>query len=284
MAAALLELVAGGRHEARSAGSDPGEHVHPEVVGVMGELGIDLRDQTPHRLDRSDAEWADVVITMGCGDACPYIPGKRYVDWELTDPKGLPRDEVRAIRDEIRGRIELLVAELDRAATIRTERLDLVLLDRAWLQAHADGKPLPDLGFADPDGILSDSAELVHWRLVQIAADPSHESWLIRAIVRRDDGVAVGYVNFHAPPNERGMVEIGYTIVPSRRRHGYASEAADGMWAWAGEHGARILRASISPDNEPSLALIHRAGFVEVGSQIDEIDGLELIFERPASG
>ena len=282
MAAALLELVAGGRHEARSAGSDPGEHVHPEVVEVMRELGVDLADRVPHLLDRADAEWADVVVTMGCGDACPYIPGKRYVDWDLPDPKGLPLDEVRAIRDDIRGRVERLVAELDLAATVRTERLDLVLLDRAWLQAYADGKPLPDLGFADPDDILSDSAELVRWRLAQIAADPSEEPWLLRAIVNRDEAVAVGYVNFHAPPDERGMVEIGYTIVPSRRRQGYASEAADGMWRWAAEHGARILRASISPDNEPSLALIGKAGFVEVGSQIDEIDGLELIFEKPA--
>jgi RimJ/RimL family protein N-acetyltransferase len=80
------------------------------------------------------------------------------------------------------------------------------------------------------------------------------------------------------------MVEIGYTIVPSRRRQGFASEAAAGMWGWAARHGARVLRASISPDNEPSLALIHKAGFVEVGSQIDEIDGLELIFEKLALG
>jgi arsenate reductase len=282
MSAALLELVAGGRHEARSAGSDPGEHVHPEVVEVMRELGIDLADKAPHLLDRADAEWADIVVTMGCGDACPYVPGKRYLDWDLPDPKGRPLEDVRAIRDEIRERVEELVEELDLAATIRTERLDLVLLDRSWLQAYADGKPLPDLGFADPDDILGRSAELVRWRLAQIAANPAEEPWLLRAIVDRGEGVAVGYVNFHAPPDERGMVEIGYTIVPARRRQGYASEAAAGMWSWAAEHGARVLRASISPDNEPSLALIQKAGFVEVGSQMDEIDGLELIFEKPA--
>ena len=179
---------------------------------------------------------------------------------------------------------QLTPAELDLAATVRTDRLDLVLLDRTWLQAHADGGPLPDLGFADPDGILAGSADLVRWRLAQIAADPSEEPWLLRAIVERNEGVAVGYVNFHSLPDERGMVEIGYTIVPSRRRRGYASEAAAGMWGWAARHGARVLRASISPDNEPSLALIRKAGFVEVGSQIDEIDGLELIFEKPALG
>jgi arsenate reductase len=112
MSAALLELVAEGRHAARSAGSDPGERVHPEVVEVMRELGIDLVGRIPHRLDRSDAEWADVVVTMGCGDACPYIPGKRYLDWDLPDPKGLPLPEVRLIRDEIRSRLKALVADL----------------------------------------------------------------------------------------------------------------------------------------------------------------------------
>jgi len=168
-------------------------------------------------------------------------------------------------------------------ATIPTERLDLVLLTRAWLQALADGAPVPDLGFTDPDGILSDSGSLVRWRLDQLAANPAEEPWLLRAIVLRERADAVGYANFHAPPDARGMVEIGYTIVPSQRRNGYATEAANGMWDWAARHGARILRASIRPDNEPSLALIRRAGFVEVGSQIDEIDGLELIFEKPAT-
>jgi arsenate reductase len=79
----------------------------------MRELGVDLSDRIPHKLDRADAEWADVVVTMGCGDACPYIPGKRYIDWGLPDPKGRPIDEVRAIRDEIRARIDVFVAELD---------------------------------------------------------------------------------------------------------------------------------------------------------------------------
>jgi ribosomal-protein-alanine N-acetyltransferase len=171
---------------------------------------------------------------------------------------------------------------LDPHAPIETDRLDLVLLTRGWLQASADGAPLPDLGFADPGGILADSESLVRWRLAQLAADPTEEPWLLRAIVLRDVDEAVGYANFHAPPDERGMVEIGYTILPAQRRHGYATEAANGMWAWAARNGARILRAAIRPDNEPSLALIRRAGFVEVGSQIDEIDGLEIIFEKPA--
>ena len=114
MSQALFELAADGRHEARSAGSDPGEHVHAEVVEAMRELGVDLADRVPRKFDRADAEWADVVVTMGCGDACPYIPGKSYVDWDLADPKGLPIEQVRLIRDDIHERVRQLAAELDR--------------------------------------------------------------------------------------------------------------------------------------------------------------------------
>jgi arsenate reductase len=105
MSAALWERAG---HEARSAGTAPADRVHPEVVEVMRELGIDLAGREPQRLTPELAEWADVVVTMGCGDECPYLPGKRYVDWDLPDPKGRPVEEVRAIRDEIHRRIEAL--------------------------------------------------------------------------------------------------------------------------------------------------------------------------------
>jgi arsenate reductase (thioredoxin) len=98
MAQALYEQQGG---SARSAGTKPGEHVHPEVVAAMVELGVELEGRKPRALSREDVEWADTVVTMGCGDQCPYIPGKRYVDWELDDPAGKGLDEVRAIRDEI---------------------------------------------------------------------------------------------------------------------------------------------------------------------------------------
>ena len=114
MSAALFERAAAGRHTADSAGTTPGERVHPEVVEVMRELGIDLAGRIPQKLTTEAAEQADVVVTMGCGDECPYIPGKRYIDWDLRDPKGLPIDQVREIRDDIRNRVQLLVAELDR--------------------------------------------------------------------------------------------------------------------------------------------------------------------------
>jgi arsenate reductase (thioredoxin) len=118
MSAALFERAAGGRHRALSAGSeaDPGGRVHPPVVEVMRELGIALADRKPRRLTRELAEQADVVVTMGCGDACPFIPGKRYVEWELEDPKGRAVDDVRATRDDIARRVQALVAELDAEA------------------------------------------------------------------------------------------------------------------------------------------------------------------------
>jgi protein-tyrosine-phosphatase len=113
MSAALFEREAGGRHEADSAGTTPAEHVHPEVVEVMREIGIDVAGRRPRKLTTEAAERADVIVTMGCGDECPYIPGKRYLDWELADPKGRPIDEVRRTRDEIAERVRALVAELD---------------------------------------------------------------------------------------------------------------------------------------------------------------------------
>jgi arsenate reductase len=112
MSQALFERAADGSHGAASAGTTPGDRVHDEVVAVMREIGIDLSERTPRLLTQELAEWADVVVTMGCGDACPYIPGKRYVDWDLPDPKGLPQDDVRRLRDEIDQRVRALEAEL----------------------------------------------------------------------------------------------------------------------------------------------------------------------------
>jgi arsenate reductase (thioredoxin) len=118
MSAALFERVANGRHRALSAGTTPAERVHPEVVEVMRELGIDLSDRTPRKLTHELAGKADVVVTMGCGDECPYVPGTRYLDWDLEDPKGRPIEEVRATRNEIAMRVEQLVAELDAVTAV----------------------------------------------------------------------------------------------------------------------------------------------------------------------
>ena len=101
MSRALFEQAAAGRHSADSAGTTPGDRVHPEVLDVMRELDIDLSDRTPQKLTTELVERADIVVTMGCGDQCPYIPGTRYIDWDLPDPKGQPITIVRATRDEI---------------------------------------------------------------------------------------------------------------------------------------------------------------------------------------
>jgi arsenate reductase len=121
MSWALFERAAEGRHTALSAGTTPGEHVHPEVVEVMRELEIDLADREPQLLTTELAQQADVVVTMGCGDVCPCIPGKRYVEWNLPDPKGRPLVEVRATRDEIEGQVRALIDELNRDQDVRAE-------------------------------------------------------------------------------------------------------------------------------------------------------------------
>jgi arsenate reductase len=113
MSQTLFEKAANGRHEARSAGTSPADRVHPNVVAVMQEEGVDLRERVPRLLNDDLARWADVVVTMGCGDACPVIPGRRYIDWDLADPKDMPIADVRRIRDDIKTRVASLVEELE---------------------------------------------------------------------------------------------------------------------------------------------------------------------------
>jgi arsenate reductase len=112
MAAALLDHYAEGRVRVRSAGSEPADQVNPAVVAVMDELGIDLRRELPKRLTDDAAKAADVIVTMGCGDACPFFPGRRYLDWELRDPAGQDTATVRSIRDDIDQRVKALLADL----------------------------------------------------------------------------------------------------------------------------------------------------------------------------
>lgn len=112
MAEAFFARASGPEHEARSAGTRPAGAVHPEVVDIMREDRVDLSATVPRRLEREDVDWAELVVTMGCGDECPVLPGKRYVDWDLEDPAGLPPAEVRALRDEIARRVDALLSEL----------------------------------------------------------------------------------------------------------------------------------------------------------------------------
>ena len=109
MAEELFRLRAGAGHEARSCGSRPAPRVHPEVVEALREVGVDVESKRPQGLDPELVAWADLVVTMGCGDACPVLPGKRHLDWELPDPHGRRLDAVREIRDEIAGRVDALL-------------------------------------------------------------------------------------------------------------------------------------------------------------------------------
>lgn len=113
MAAALLSSRAGDRVEVTSAGSAPASSLNPAVVEALAEIGLDISREVPKALSPDHARAADVVITMGCGDACPVYPGKRYLDWDLPDPAGRPVEEVRPIRDEIARRVDALIAELE---------------------------------------------------------------------------------------------------------------------------------------------------------------------------
>lgn len=176
------------------------------------------------------------------------------------------------------------------ADSIRTARLELPALtvpqhDRLLAGDLAGvGRDLDaDIG-AD---WLDDARWLLSLRRDQLRRHPDHEPWLIRPIIRREGGerpTAIGYVNFHAPPDEAGVAEIGYALLPAWRGRGYAIEAARGALAWAAaDPRTRTLRASVAPDNEASLRLIARLGFVQVGEQWDPDDGLELVHDIAAA-
>ena len=167
-------------------------------------------------------------------------------------------------------------------AVIATERMDLVPLPPALLRLIAGGRNAElerALGTRVPRGWVDGIPASL--RLEQLAGDPSEEPWLVRAMVLRAPRRLVGSVGFHQTPDASGRAEIGYDVVAAERRKGYAREGIHGLTAWAFATGrAHICVASISPDNAPSLALVRSLGFRHVGEQIDEVDGLELVFER----
>jgi [ribosomal protein S5]-alanine N-acetyltransferase len=150
------------------------------------------------------------------------------------------------------------------------------------LLAKDQAAAVNELGVAVPESWLDEMKDHLEMRLDQSRSDPRAGPWLLRAvIVRAPERIVIGYINFHGPPEDPGWVEIGYDILPEHRRKGFATEAATAMFDWAASrHGITRMRASISPENEPSLKMIAKLGFTRVGEQIDEIDGLEWIFER----
>lgn len=163
-------------------------------------------------------------------------------------------------------------------------RLDLVLVGVSTLVARAAaGGPVP-LGYADPYDVLAPETAPLAYRVPQVLADPGVNPWLLRLAVERASGTAIGYANFHDRPDERGMVEIGYLVLPAFRRRGFAREMAAVLWSAAAAHpDVRVLRASVRPDNAPSRAIIEGAGLRHVGEQDDPEDGLEWVYELPVT-
>ena len=173
------------------------------------------------------------------------------------------------------------------AVLISTPRLDLhdlpldlmrAVLARDWHRAASLARyPVDEESFAGSDHVLG-------LRVAQLEQDPTEQPWLYRAAVLRETGRVVGRAGFHAPPDDTGTVEIGYEVLAPHRRQGLAAEMAVGLMRWGAEQGATACLASIRPDNAASLALTARLGFVRIGEQIDEIDGLEWVFRLPLDG
>ena len=178
-----------------------------------------------------------------------------------------------------------IVSPVSAAEVIETRRLSLVPFTRAHMAALAGraGGTFEGARFDVPEGWAEEEAWLLGLRLNQIDEDPAVEEWLMRAITFRGRREMIGHAGFHGPSDPRGYVEIGYTVFEPFRRTGIAHETAVGLLEWAGRQpGIAGFRASVSPGNAPSLGLVAKLGFVQTGVRCDEIDGEELVFERPA--
>jgi RimJ/RimL family protein N-acetyltransferase len=167
--------------------------------------------------------------------------------------------------------------KIERVSLVKdlAQRIELVLLTPAYLR----GEPV-DLGFEDPHGFLDGADDVIALRLADLEANPRVAPWLLRAIVDRETRAAVGFIGFHGAPDPRGMVEVGYEVLPAFRRRWYAREALAVIEVFAAREGVRVVRASVSPENTASSALLERARYIHVGEQIDEIDGRELVYEK----
>ena len=169
-------------------------------------------------------------------------------------------------------------------AQVETDRTRLVLMSAQFIDLILSGKRAEAeraLGATVPDDWPDDDDRwLLRLRREQISADESSAPWLVRAVVDRKNARMLGHIGFHGPPDDRGTVEIGYTIFADHRRRGFAEEAVRALIEWAHEHaGVTRFRASVAPHNEPSLRLIDKLGFFQTGVQWDERDGEELVFE-----
>jgi ribosomal-protein-alanine N-acetyltransferase len=167
---------------------------------------------------------------------------------------------------------------------IHAERLDLVPLDPGVIRGLIAGERPPDLNLPDEFPTAEERDGFLAIQLRRMEADPHRREWMARLMVRREDATIVGHCGFHGPPDVIGRAEIGYTVFTAYRGQGFATEAARALVAWAFGQDEEKVYATVSPANAPSLSVVKRLGFTQVGTQIDEVDGLELVFaiERPS--
>jgi RimJ/RimL family protein N-acetyltransferase len=195
------------------------------------------------------------------------------------------------MREQSQGNVDRRAVRLAgmHVPAVHSRRLDLVSMSPAFLSASLSGGRVEAarlIGAALPPEWPKPAERQLHRRLKQLAHNPTEQPWLLRAMVLRDDPdrPLVGYINFHASPGPHGWVEVGYTVLPEFRRRGYAQEAVEALFDWASrEHNVQRFRASVSPGNVPSLALVRKLGFREIGRQWDDEDGEELVFELDRS-
>jgi L-amino acid N-acyltransferase YncA/protein-tyrosine-phosphatase len=250
MAMAWLQHLAGERVEVRSAGSEPAASVNPAAVGVMHEVGIDIAAATPRLLTPDDVRSSDVVITMGCGDTCPVFPGVRYEDWDLTDPAGRPEAEVRPIRDEIRRRVEELLAGLVVVEPLREEH---------W----PDVARIYAAGIAGGDATFETAVPT--WTTWDADHLPAH-----RYVATDGTGAVTGWVAA-VPVSGRcvyaGVVEHSVYVDPARQGHGIGRRLLETLVASTEAAGIWTIQSGVFPENLASLALHEQLGFRVVGTR-----------------
>ena len=265
MAAGYLRHLAGDRVEALSAGSEPADRVNPVAVAAMAEDGIDIAAEAPKLLAASAVRESDVVVTMGCGDECPYFPGKRYEDWVLDDPAGQPLEVVRGVRDEIRRRVEALVSELVGDGDDWGgwgDRVTGVALELAPLRAEhwPEVRRIHAAGIAT--GHATFEAEPPTWERFDAGRPAEHR------VVALDGGRVVGWAAA-SPVSERcvyaGVVEHSLYVEPGSQGRGVGRALLAGLVRSTESAGIWTVQSGIFPENAASLALHERAGFRVVG-------------------
>jgi len=260
MAQGWLRHLAGNAIEVRSAGSEPADRLNPVAVAAMREVGIDIAAETPALLTVDAVRDSDVVVTMGCGDTCPVFPGKRYEDWDLTDPAGQSIDVVRRIRDEIRDRVQGLVDDLAPAAPVRAAHAGFSV--EPMLAEHAEAvlaiyQAGIDEGNATfetsaPEWSLFDATHLREHRFVAVDHDRTVLGW-VAAVAVSDRCVYAG------------VVEHSVYVHPSARGRGVGRALLDALVASTEAAGIWTIQSGIFAENSASAALHRAAGFREVG-------------------